>query len=675
MNIREWEILSLDKQKVVNIAQKYDVPDIVAMLLQLRNFEDCAHDMLYKTQWDKDPFEFIDMDKAVERINRAVDDFEKIAVYGDYDADGVTSTAIVYSHLNTVGADVMYYIPERDGEGYGMNIPAIEELSRQGVKLIVTVDNGIASVEEVKRANELGIDVVITDHHRPQDVIPDAYAVVDPYRKDCPSKFKDYAGAGVALKLVMALVWDIEMSGELFDLYCDLATIGTIGDVVPLVDENRILVKNGLNSIYHSHRPGVTNLVEASAMKKISATSLAFTIVPRINAAGRMGCADKALNLLTCEDEDDALMLCDIICKENEVRKTTQEEVYIKAIEIIENDEIIKNSRIIVVGGENWHHGVLGIVSAKITQKYGKPSLVLSIDDGEAKGSGRSVEGVSLFEALSSCKDVLTKFGGHPMAAGLSLNEENIDNLRSRINEFCKEKYEYMPSPKTVLDCKLMPVALNPKLVEDIEFLEPFGTGNLTPKFGLFSMTLEKIVPVSGGKHLRLHFIRDGVSISAMMFSKTPEDFLYTEGTVLDLAVCLDVNEFRGAKNLTIIINDIKPSKLDIGMSLKTYKIYENILRKEKLSDKQKCEILPTREDFALLYRAIKSNSKTKSLLVFVTELNTINLGKLLFMIDVLKERKLICVNGQNVENLQNISILPTSGKVDIFASPLFENI
>ncbi len=675
MNIKNWEVLSLDKEKVVNLAQNFDIPDIIAMLLQLRSFESSAYDMLYKSKWEKDPFEFIDMDKAVERINRAIDDFEKIAVYGDYDADGVTSTAIIYSHLSSVGADVMYYIPERDGEGYGMNIPAIEELSRQGVKLIVTVDNGIASVKEVERANELGIDVVITDHHRPQEEIPNAYAVVDPYRKDCPSEFKDYAGAGVALKLVMALEWESEMSGELFDAYCDLATIGTIGDVVPLVDENRILVKNGINAIYRSHRPGIISLLEASSMKRISATSLAFTIVPRINAAGRMGCADKALNLLICDNEDDAQLLCEVICKENEKRKTTQEEVYQKAVEIIENDESIKNSRLIVVCGENWHHGVLGIVSAKITQKYGKPSIVLSIEEGEAKGSGRSIEGVSLFEALSACKDILIKFGGHPMAAGLSLNRENINEFRSKINLFCKEKYNYMPVPKTLLDCKLMPVALTVELAEDLTLLEPFGTGNVVPKFGLFSMILEKIVPVSGGKHLRLHFKRDGVSISCMMFSCTPDEFLYLENSLLDLAVNIDVNEFRGAKNLTIMINDIKPTKLDMDESIKTYKIYENTLRNESLTEEDKAEIMPSREDFALVYRALKANSEIKSILEFLIGLDNINLGKLLFMLDVMKERGLIGIKGKGAENVQNVSILPIDKKVDIFASPLFEKL
>ncbi len=676
MNIKEWEVLSLNKQKVISIIEEYDLPDIVAMLLQVRGYEENVVQMMNSSIWESDPFEFVDMYKAVERINHAIDDFEKIAVYGDYDADGVTATAIVYSHLVSVGADVMYYIPERDGEGYGMNIPAVEQLHKEGVKLIITVDNGIASINEVKRANELGVDVVITDHHRVQNgVLPDAVAVVDPHREDCPSKFKGYAGAGVALKLVMALEWQSGMSEELFEHYCEIATIGTIGDVVPLVGENRTLVRCGLMSIWKSHRIGIQKLVEASGMKKISATSVAFGIVPRINAAGRMGNAEKALQILISEDEEDANMLCELICGENERRKTVESKILEELVELLDGDKEMENSRVIVVGGKNWHHGVLGIVSSRITSKYGKPSIVLSIDENEARGSGRSVEGFSLFDALNDSKDVLEKFGGHPMAAGLSLKPENIEVLRHKINEYAKNTFEEMPRAKVMLDCKLMPEALNVELVENLQMLEPFGTQNPTPLFGLYSMKLIKIIPLSGGKHLKLQFERNGIITECLKFSCTESDFPYLVNSVLDLAVTVDINEFRGAKNLSIQIKEMKISKLDNMESIHSYSVYENILRSEKLRDKEKELILPKREDFAQLYRKLKQNSKDfKSISELCAGLDGINFGKLLFMLDVMSERKLIKIKYISDE-VVDIVLQNVTEKVDIFASKLFDNL
>ena len=394
MILRKWEVRPLDKERAAAFAQTYGVPFFLAMLMNIRGLDDAAHlrEFLGEGEPLSDPFLLKDMDKAAARITRAVDNMEKIAVYGDYDADGVTSTAMLYSYLETRGADVIFYIPQREGEGYGMNIGAVEYLKEQGVSLIVTVDNGISSVQEVARANELGIDVVVTDHHRPQEILPDAVAVVDAYRPDDTSPYKHFSGVGIAFKLLMALedgAGDVE---DLLEAYSDLAAIGTIGDIVPLTGENRTLIRAGLERLSQSDRPGVQALLENAGVagKALTSTNVAFTLVPRINATGRMGAPERAVRLLISGYEEEAEVLSEEICADNEERRRVEAEIAEAAFADIEAKGYMKD-RVVVVDGENWHHGVIGIVASRVTERCGKPCMIISRGETEAKGSGRRV--------------------------------------------------------------------------------------------------------------------------------------------------------------------------------------------------------------------------------------------------------------------------------------------
>ena len=610
MILRKWEVRPLDKERAAAFAQTYGVPFFLAMLMNIRGLDDAAHlrEFLGEGEPLSDPFLLKDMDKAAARITRAVDNMEKIAVYGDYDADGVTSTAMLYSYLETRGADVIFYIPQREGEGYGMNIGAVEYLKEQGVSLIVTVDNGISSVQEVARANELGIDVVVTDHHRPQEILPDAVAVVDAYRPDDTSPYKHFSGVGIAFKLLMALedgAGDVE---DLLEAYSDLAAIGTIGDIVPLTGENRTLIRAGLERLSQSDRPGVQALLENAGIagKALTSTNVAFTLVPRINATGRMGAPERAVRLLISGYEEEAEVLSEEICADNEERRRVEAEIAEAAFADIEAKGYMKY-RVVVVDGENWHHGVIGIVASRVTERCGKPCMIISRGETEAKGSGRSIEGFSLFEAICACGDLLIKFGGHPMAAGITLKPENIEAFRKRINQYAAEHFPQMPTQTVTLDCKLNPAALSVSMAQSLTQLEPFGNGNPQPVFGLFNMELSNVTPVGGGGHLRLTLEKNGAVITAMRFNTKPEELPYHIGDKIDLAVQLEAREFRGQPSLTVIVRDMKFAAFNTEKNIASLASFEKWQRGEVLSAEDKNRLYPDRACLAAIYRALRT--------------------------------------------------------------------
>ena len=673
MNIKKWEVAPLNRERAAQIAERYSLPFFLSMLLEIRGFEDEEEirDLLSGGRLS-DPLLMKDMDKAVERIRRAIDQFEKIAVYGDYDADGVTATSILFTYLEAVGADVIYYIPQREGEGYGMNLHAVEILHEEGVSLIITVDNGIASVAEVARAKELGMDVVVTDHHRPQREIPEAYAVVDAYQADDHGPYKDLSGAGVALKLVMAL--EDGDAGSVLEEYADLAALGTVADVVPVLGENRAIVKAGLNILSRGGRAGVDALLEQSGMegKAATATSLAFTVIPRINATGRMGAPERAVRLLTCDSQEEAQPLSAEICEDNERRREVEAEIAKEAMERIESEGSLLYSRVIVVDGKGWHHGVIGIVASRITERFGKPCVVISVDGNMAKGSGRSVEGFSLFQAVCACGDLMERYGGHPMAAGVTLKAENVPLFRERINQYAAQVCPEMPAQVLSIDCKLNPAALSPEMPQSLEPLEPYGSGNPQPLFGLYNMELRQVVPVGGGNHLRLICAKKGVAVTCMKFGTTPEDFPFSPGDVLDLAVTLEAKEFRGEQKLTVSVRDIKLSGLDMDQCIHTYRLYEKLQREESLSPQEGAELLPSRQDLAVLYRKLVSlKGQGFSAQSLARDLPGFHLGKVLLGLDMLEESRLVSLLGG--EERKSAEILPTQGKVDIFAAPAFQ--
>lgn len=674
MILRKWEVCPLDKERAAAFAQMYGVPFFLAMLMNIRGLDDAAHlrEFLGEGEPLSDPFLLKDMDKAAARITRAVDNMEKIAVYGDYDADGVTSTAMLYSYLETRGADVIFYIPQREGEGYGMNIGAVEYLKEQGVSLIVTVDNGISSVQEVARANELGIDVVVTDHHRPQEILPDAVAVVDAYRPDDTSPYKHFSGVGIAFKLLMALedgAGDVE---DLLEAYSDLAAIGTIGDIVPLTGENRTLIRAGLERLSQSDRPGVQALLENAGIagKALTSTNVAFTLVPRINATGRMGAPERAVRLLISGYEEEAEVLSEEICADNEERRRVEAEIAEAAFADIEAKGYMKD-RVVVVDGENWHHGVIGIVASRVTERCGKPCMIISRGETEAKGSGRSIEGFSLFEAICACGDLLIKFGGHPMAAGITLKPENIEAFRKRINRYAAEHFPQMPTQTVTLDCKLNPAALSVSMAQSLTQLEPFGNGNPQPVFGLFNMELSNVTPVGGGGHLRLTLEKNGAVITAMRFNTKPEELPYHIGDKIDLAVQLEAREFRGQPSLTVIVRDMKFAAFNMEKNIASLASFEKWQRGEVLSAEDKNRLYPDRACLAAIYRALRTvNGKETDQVRFVSQFGKdMTLGLFKTALLVFEERGL--VHSEIADDTFTAALIETSGKTDITRSPV----
>jgi single-stranded-DNA-specific exonuclease len=679
LSIKKWQVMSFDRIQAAKLAAEVGVPPLLGVLLQTRGVTDPgqARTMLSPGAEFSDPFLLPDMQKAVERIGCALDSFEKIAVYGDYDADGVTATAMMYSYLESCGGNVIFYIPDREAEGYGLNMDAVKALHDEGVTLILTVDNGISSVAEVDYAASLGIDTVITDHHRPKSELPKAVAVVDPWREDCACPYRDYSGAGVAFKLLMALEGPELGAEALLDNYADLVAIGTIGDVVPLTGENRLLVSAGLNALSNGDRPGLEALLELCGMdqRPLKAMDVAYTIVPRINATGRMGAADRAVRLLTADSLEEAENLAAEICSDNASRRKIETEVLQEAMNCFRENPSLLYDRVLVVWGENWHHGVIGIVAAKITERFGKPCIVLSCNGKDAKGSGRSVEGFSLFDAVCSCGDLLTKYGGHPMAAGMSLPVSNLEEFRKRINRYAASLPGPMPVPLLRIDCVLKPEKLSVEIPQSLQALEPFGTGNPFPLFGLFGVVITDITPVGGGKHLRLTVKKGNISVSCMRFGVTLEQFAFRVGDTVDLAVDLEARPYEGRMTLSVIVRDIRLTGMDEEALVSGRALYEKALRGEPLSPEETAELLPTREVFSTVYRALRDNGGfCGEPEYFFSRLSGAGgFAAFLTALAVFRDRGLIEENQES--NTYRVRVVRTSGKVNLEESPLLVSL
>lgn len=606
MSRKKWIVRSGNKEDATMFAEKLGVSPYAALIASTRgiNTIDGAREFFgLNERKSVDPMDFPDMYAAVKRIQKALDEFERIAVYGDYDADGVTSTALLYSYLEMQGADVVYYVPNRHTEGYGLSYEAIDKLSMMGVKLIITVDNGISAVDEAKYIRELEMELIVTDHHLPSEALPQAVAVVDPHRTDCNLKFKDYAGVGVAYKLICAL--EGEENG-ITDSFVDLVTVGTVADVMPLIKENRELVRRGVNMLADSDRIGIQALIEAAGLgsRKMTSTSVAFGICPRINAAGRMGSADRAIRLLLSDDYDEAMLLAQEINDENVTRQQTEQDILIQAVEQISENPEWQYQNVLVVAGEGWHDGVVGIVASRLVEKYGKPTLVITIDGDDAKGSGRSIEGFNLYDAISHCSGCLTHFGGHTLAAGIGLKATDIDAFRTVINDY-SDTIE-MPFPVQNIDFKLNPACVNTEMLETVEQLEPFGAGNPQPIFGLYNMTVTDIQPIGNGKHLRVVLERNGVSLQTVKFRTVQAEFPFVRGDVVDAAVGLEPNEYLGQIRVSILLKNIKLHDMvedDLFSSMRDF----SLLMRGRSDGFDPSLLIPQRETTAAVYRFIRS--------------------------------------------------------------------
>lgn len=612
MSRKIWQVNKVDKVLAASLAEKHTLFPMASLIASSRGIDtdEKIRSFFFDELELSSPWDFPDMDKAVRTITAALENFDRIAVFGDYDADGITATALLYSYLSDQGADVMCKIPDRS-EGYGLKCSDIDYFAEQGVKLIVTVDCGISNIEEAEYAKQCGIKMVVTDHHRVGDVLPDCCAVVDPYREDCKCSFNSFAGVGVVFKLLCAME-DSDYDFVL-DAYSDIITLGTIGDVMPLIDENRFIVRRGVEMINNSERFGINSLREVAGYgrKRMSAGTLAFTLIPRINAAGRMGSPSRALNLLLCEDPSISDDIAEEIDSANVQRHKIELEILEQIKEKFKTDPSLKYDRVIVVDGESWPNGIIGIVAAKLVELYGKPAIVIARDGDEARGSGRSFEGFSLYDAIKAASVALDHFGGHTLAAGIGLKCENIGLFRRKINEYAASLGE-MNFPVLNIDCRLNPAAIDKDLLDALSTLEPFGAGNPVPVFGLFNMKIDAVQAVSEGKHIRIMFSKGDTKISAMRFGVAPHEFSFRKGDTVDLAVTVEPNEYLGEVRPSVHIKAVRGAGMDDIAVLKGFSLYEKIKRQEYLTAEEKSIARPEREFMLDVFKFIKANGGWK---------------------------------------------------------------
>lgn len=551
-----------------------------------------------------DPLLMKDMESAVDVIRQALDEGKKITVYGDYDCDGVTSTAMLYGYLDAMGAEVEYYIPDRS-EGYGMNIPALEKILDQGTELIITVDNGVSAVEEAEYIRQRGAQLVITDHHQPPQELPVCAACVNPHRQDDNSPFKELCGAGVVLKLLCALEEDEEF---VMEQYAELAAVGTIGDVMPLVGENRYIVRRGIEDIRASQNIGIDRLLRTAGVspESVDATTVAFSICPRINAAGRIATADKAVQLLMADSPEQAGLLSEELNLMNENRRAEETRIMEDVSRQLESDPSILRERVLVVSGEGWHHGVIGIVAARLLEKYGKPVLMISVENGEARGSARGVDGFSIYKLLDRCSRVLTKFGGHPKAGGFSLPADRIGDFRQMVYAFCRECYPKMPEYTVSADMEITGDRLTEEALNSLSQLEPCGEGNQRPVFLLRNCTVESKRALKDGRYTSFELRSGGVKLKALCFGIPFAKFHPEQGSMVDIIAAAELNEFRGVKSVTLKVQEIRPSGFREDRFFAAQRTYEEISRGEGCDSRLAPRVIPDRNALMAVYDLLR---------------------------------------------------------------------
>ncbi len=638
MSLKKWVIGHPDRQLAKTIAEELDIDPFTALLALGRGITDVSELEYFLSDEPmlSDPYELNDIKIAADTINEAIDLGLKIAVYGDYDCDGIMATAIMYKYLKSRNANVITYIPNRVSEGYGLNNGAINFLKSRGVELLITVDTGIASINEIEYASSIGIVTVVTDHHLPQEVLPDAAAVVDPHRIDCNAPFKDICGATVAFEVICAV--DNKMPEELIDSYADLLCVATIGDVMPLINENRSIVKYGVNSIKLKKNLGLTAIMSVAAIDAytVDATKIAFGIVPRINAAGRMNDADLAFRLVTADNMINAIALANEVDSQNAERQKVEKDVFSKILKKV-LDNGYNHDRVIVVREDDLHQGVLGIVASKLSEKFGRPAIVFSNDGTMCHGSGRSIGEFHLYNALKYCEDLLFKFGGHELAAGVSVAPQNFHEFREKINEYARKTNKVIP--KLYIDFNINPAMISFDMYDAIKALEPFGNGNALPVFGINGAKLIKVAPIGNGKHLKLFFEKSGVSFNTLLFSVTVQTFPYQIGDILDIAFTLTQKTYKNIPSLSLITKAIKRSDLDCE------NIFDDVYDVDDYLtgnfNGELADILPDREEIGKVFKYL-STAKADFDCVVTKFISELGYKKTVISIKVLTELGLI---------------------------------
>lgn len=560
---KKWQIYETDENKIEEISKKYGLNKLLATILVNRNIveEEQIRLFLEPTRADfHNPFLIKDMEKAVERVIQAIEKKQKVTIFGDYDVDGITSITVLKSFLKDRGLETEFYIPNRLNEGYGLNKAAIDKIKANGCELMITVDCGISGIEEINHANSLGIETIVTDHHEAGNELPQAFAVIDNKRKDSQYPFRELAGVGVVFKFIQAIGIKLELKEESYLKYLDIVCVGTISDIVPLIDENRVIAKLGLMLMNQTRNIGLKSIIQSSGYKKIDSSSISFGVAPRINACGRMGKAEEALELLLSTDIYKVNELTEQLNYHNKIRQETEKNIFESAVKQIEEKNLDQN-KTIIVGGENWHHGVIGIVSSKITEMYFKPSILLSFEEeGIGKGSGRSIPGFDLHHALMQCTDTIEKFGGHAMAVGIAIKKENFEKFKKEFESIAKEAHIDEIVPIINIDAKIELSEINKNMVESLKQLEPFGEGNKMPVFLFRNLKIDSIRALSEGKHLKLTLKSSNTIVNAIGFNMGHLADEYRIGDKIDVVGVLEINTFNGVDNLQINMKDIMKS-------------------------------------------------------------------------------------------------------------------
>ena len=686
MKFSKWHIAPAEEADIRRLGEA-GYPQLVSQVLAARGIstaEEAAAFLERGRDLTCSPFLMKDMDRAVECISRAISQGRRIAVFGDYDVDGITATVILVDYLKSRGVDVLHYIPRRIEDGYGLGQDAIRSLHEQGVELLITVDCGITGVEEVDFAASLGMDVVITDHHECKDTLPRAVAVVDPHRPDCTYPFPYLAGCGVALKLVLALGGE-SREEALFSRYCTLAAIGTIADVMPMSGENRIIVSRGLECITQSDFIGLHALLQEAGLmdKAITSVQVGFVLAPRINAAGRMGAADKAADLLLCQDPAEAARLARELCALNRERQAVEQTIYAQAVEQIDHLPLQERSAL-VLASDTWHQGVVGIVASRLSEKYACPSFMIHLNGTVGKGSCRSWGGFNLFAALERCSDLLLDFGGHELAAGFTIDVANIPAFRQRMNQLVRE-YQGGGAPEVCLEIDAAltcPSRVTLTEVEALGMLEPYGAGNARPLFCLMGATLERLQSVGQNRHLKLRLSKGPSRFDAIFFSMPEAAAQLEPGCRVDAAFYLQANTFRGTTTLQLQLVDLRPSLTPSRHEAESLDLLHRLTGEQPLTAQETARLMISRDQFAafwrILDRHLKQGKLETDLLPYLRSLAAQVGGCDSFLraalaLTVFQERGLISLSRQ--EDRVTLCLNPIQGKVDLYASPCLRRL
>lgn len=641
--MKKWEFVDYDEDLVSSVSEKMKIPRFLSCLFS--NFREYDDDILNR---------YFDVDNMKNRLDLAERNFEKICVFGDYDVDGITSTIMLYSYLCERNIDAMYKLPSRYDEGYGLTNNVVDELKKYGVSLIITVDNGISAFNEISYAKKLGIDVIVTDHHKIPDRLPETDIIINPHIEGF-YEFQDFAGVGVVFKIIQSLEKDNIDTDSLMEKYGDLLCLGTIGDVVPLIEENRVIVKKSINIVKNSKRPGIVSLLEGKVFgEDLDGSEIAFGIIPVLNACGRMGSPEVAINLLLSETMDEARYFLSIASKMNAERKVSCSEIF----EDVKNkilSEHLENDHIIFASSKKWSHGLIGVVSSNVSSRFDKPCFLFSILDDEARGSARSIEGFDIYNCINSCSELLQKYGGHPMAAGVTLKLENLEKFKEEILSFSNSID--MPFSCIQISSVINLDDVSVSTLDEIHKLSPFGSGNREPIFAIMEVKITKVSSIGSGRHIKIYFEKDGKNSNAVFFGISYSDFSFQIGDIVDLAVRIKTNFFSGRKDAVLHLVDVRYSNFD----------YDTLIGDERLFEDFMCgikdipsEYIPNRDEFATLFKFLKNSRNDKSSfridkICMDPSMNNISPIKIYLMIEVFNELKII--NRKKFGNSYTISI------------------